>query len=85
MYYQPFDFVTGDHIVVCRAKWLNRYTALFILTILNKERYRYNYGRAFRMDLIKDTVIMLPTKNDKPDWNYMEQFIKNMPNGDIIN
>ena len=55
--YQPNRFVAGDHIVVIRAKWLNKYTGLFVQTLLNKERYRYSYGRAFKMDLIKTTQL----------------------------
>ena len=84
IYYQAEDFVTGDHIVVCRANWINKYTALFIKSIVEKERYRYSYGRAFKMDLIKSTIIKLPTKNDSPDWEFMENYIKSLPYGDRI-
>lgn len=64
IYYQKENFVTGDHIVVCRAKWINKYTALFIKTIIEKERYKYNYGRAFKRELIETTQIILPIKRD---------------------
>lgn len=84
IYYQPEDFVTGDHIVVCRANWINKYTALFIKSILERERYRYSYGRAFKMDLIKSTLIKLPTKDNQPDWEFMENYIKSLPYGDRI-
>ena len=76
-FYQENEFITGDHIIICRAKWLNKYTGLFIKTILEKERYRYSYGRAFKQELVKDTIIPLPCTNDGlPDWNTMEQIIK---------
>ncbi len=84
IYYQANNFVAGDHIVVCRADWINKYTALFLKTILEKERYRYSYGRAFKMDLIKSTIVKLPTKNNEPDWQYMENYIKSLPYGDRI-
>ena len=84
IYYQANNFVAGDHIVVCRANWINKYTALFLKTILEKERYRYSYGRAFKMDLIKSTIINLPTKDNEPDWEYMENYIKSLPYGDRI-
>ena len=32
--YQASPFVAGDHIVVIRAEWLNKYTGLFIQTFL---------------------------------------------------
>lgn len=59
-FYQPEEFITGDHMVVIRAEWLNMYNALFILAFLNKEQYKYSYGRAFLMDRISDTKINLP-------------------------
>lgn len=84
IYYQANNFVAGDHIVVCRADWINKYTALFLKTLLEKERYRYSYGRAFKMDLIKSTIVNLPTKDNQPDWEYMENYIKSLPYGDRI-
>ena len=84
MFYQPMDFATGDHIVVCRSKWMNPPRALFILTVLSKERYRYSYGRAFKIDLIRNTEIMLPSKKGKPDWERMESYIRSMPFGERI-
>lgn len=85
IYYQPDDFLAGDHIVVCRSKWINKYTALFIKTLLDKERYRYSYGRAFKKDFINNTVLALPVdKYNNPDWKYMEEYIKSLPFGDRI-
>ena len=49
MFYQPMNFATGDHIVVCRSEWMNLPRALFVLTVLSKERYRYSYGRAYKI------------------------------------
>lgn len=59
-FYQEEKFVTGDHMIVVRANWLNTYTGLFIVTLLNNEQYRYSYGRAFLMDRVKETVFKLP-------------------------
>jgi hypothetical protein len=79
MFYQSVDFITGPHIIVVRAKWFNVYTALFIISLLNFEKYRYPvFGRAFSKELIQDTMLYLPSdKNGKPDYSYMEKFIKN--------
>lgn len=59
-FYQDEDFITGDHMVVVRAEWLNKPLGLYVTSILNKERYKYSYGRAFLMDRINDTIIKLP-------------------------
>ena len=73
-------------MVVVRAdSWLNERTALYIVTILNNEQFKYSYGRAFLMDRIKDTMIKLPTDSDgKPDWQFMEDYIKSLPYGDRL-
>lgn len=85
IFYQPNRFVTGDHMVVCRAKWLNQYTGLFVKTILDQENYRYNYGRAFKTEIIKETYIKLPIKEDgTPDWLLMEEIIKSYSYGDRL-
>jgi len=85
IFYQEEDFVTGDHIVVCRADWINKYTALFVKSLIEKERYKYSYGRSFKMDLINETILKMPaTKDGSPDWSYMENYIKALPYGDRI-
>lgn len=75
--YQAQSFATGDHMIIIRAEWLNYYTALFIVSLLQKERFRYSYGRAFLIELIKSTIIWLPVGRDhKPDWHWVEKYIK---------
>lgn len=77
--YQSDAFSTGDHIVVIRANWLNVWTGLFIVTLLRKERFRYSYGRAFRIPAIKEARLLLPAKKDEtPDWQWVEQYVKSL-------
>lgn len=77
--YQKEPFIAGDHIVVIRAKWLNKYTGIFITTLLNKEKFRYCYGRAFIKELIENTKVCLPVNEiGAPDYDYMEYFIKQL-------
>ena len=84
-YYQEEDFVCGDHIVILRANWLNKYNALFIKTIIEKDKYKYSYGRAFKMDLIDKTVIKLPVDTTgNPDYLFMEKYIKQLQYSDMI-
>ncbi|MGN0213018.1 MAG: restriction endonuclease subunit S [Muribaculaceae bacterium] len=77
IYYQSEQFICGDHIVILRAPFLNEMRGVFIVTLLNKERFRYNYGRSFKMDIIKKTRILLPSSDgNKPDWNYIDSIVK---------
>lgn len=81
-FYQDEAFITGDHMVVVRGEtWLNRNTGLYIVTLLNYERYKYSYGRAFLTERIKDTILNLPAINKyTPDWHYMENWINTLQN-----
>lgn len=37
-----------------------KYIAMFLVTVLNCENYRYSYGRKFNQDNIRNTIIKLP-------------------------
>lgn len=77
--YQSDRFVTGDHIIVIRAPWLNQYTGMFIITLLQRERFRYSYGRAYLMKSINATTLYLPSmESGTPDWVWMENYIKSL-------
>lgn len=77
--YQEKPFGTGDHIIVIRAEWLNKFTGLFIVSVLRRERFRYSYGRAFLMDSIKETMILLPADSKgSPNWKWIEDYIKSI-------
>ena len=71
-FYQDEDFITGDHMVIVRAQWLNKYTGLFIVGILKNEQYKYSYGRAFLIDRIQETIIKLPIKYNKKGTPYID-------------
>lgn len=81
IFFQEHDFITGPHIIVIRADWLNVYTAAFIISLLNMEKYRYPvFGRAFTKDLIKTTKLYLPVnEKGEPDYEFMEDYIKSLP------
>lgn len=64
-FYQAGDFVAGDHMVVVRADWMNPFTGAFIATLLNREVFRYSYGRAFIMKLIRNTTLKLPVQREQ--------------------
>lgn len=77
IYYQAENFICGDHIVILRSKFLNKLRGLFLVSLLNMERYRYNYGRAYKKDLIYHTQIKLPVDSSgNPDWKWIENYVK---------
>lgn len=85
-FYQSEPFWASDDVNVLYPNgWeLNKYIGLFIATVIKAERPKYNYGRKWKKEVMKKSVIKLPTKNDKPDWEYMENYIKSLPYSDRI-
>lgn len=79
-FYQAEPFcATADVAVLNPSFNANQYVLLFIATILRQEKYRYNYGRKWNSERMKETVIKLPaTKEGKPDWEWMEKYVKTL-------
>ncbi len=75
-------FTRVKALVPLKQTILNRYTALYIITILNADKYRYSYGRVLSAPRLKDIEILLPCTKvngvNKPDWQYMENYIKSL-------
>ena len=79
-FYQEMPFTASDHIEKLVPKFnMNKYMAFFLLSLINLEQYRYSFGRKSNQTNIKNTVIKLPHKNNMPDWQYMEDYIKSLP------
>lgn len=50
---------------------------LFIVNSINQNKINYSYGKQFRQQNADNTIVMLPVnESNKPDFEYMEQFIK---------
>lgn len=59
---------------------MNKYIAIFLCTLIEKDRYRWTYGRKWRPSRMPDSLIKLPVKDDDtPDWEWMENYIKSLP------
>ena len=81
-FYQPVDYWATDDVNVLYPKGftLTTATALFICTIIRMEKYRFNYGRKWHLERMRETVIRLPvTAAGAPDWDFMEKYIKTLP------
>ena len=86
-FYQPNDFcATSDvNVFIPKSFVLNKYIGLFLVSVINKsENYKWNYGRQCRVGDSKEIIVKLPAKNDQPDWQYMEDYIKSLAYADRI-
>ena len=77
-FYQPIPFIASDDINILYPHFtLNKYIALFICSVIEHEKYRYNYGRKWDKEAMNETNIKLPTdKYGNPDWEFMESYVK---------
>lgn len=77
--YQPENFSASDHVEKLIPNFkMNKYVAMFLVTILNLEQYRYNYGRKCSQSRMKQIKIKLPAKNGQPNFDFMENYIKSL-------
>lgn len=87
-FYQPGPFIGFAHVqgMYPKTREWSSFELLFFLTVLKFDsKDRFSYGRKMRRDIILETKIKLPqTSNGTPDWQYMEDYIKNLPYGDRI-
>lgn len=86
-FYQLEPFWASDDVhILYPLNWkMNQYNAMFLCTIIKMERPKYSYGRKWNLANMKKSKIKLPINDfGEPDWEYMERFIKSLPNGDLI-
>lgn len=85
-FYQSEPFWASDDVNVLYPNgWqLNKYIGLFIATVIKAERPKYNYGRKWTKNIMEKSIIKLPTKDNRPDFNFMERYIKTLPYSDRI-
>lgn len=77
-FYQDKEFWATDDVNVLYPKFLlNRYIAMFLCHLIEKEQYRFCYGRKWDLEAMNKSKIKLPvTPSGEPDWKSMEDFVK---------
>lgn len=80
-FYQPMPFWASDDVNVLYPKFkLSPAVALFIATVIGKEKYRFSYGRKWHLERMRESAIHLPMNDaGTPDFAYMEAFINTLP------
>lgn len=81
-FYQKDDFYAVSHgrVNILMPKFnLNQNIAMFIITLIYKNQYKYSYGRALYSDEAKKMIIKLPINaKGEPDFEFMENYIKSL-------
>lgn len=80
-FYQREPFWASDDVNVLYPKFkLTPAIAIFLITIIRQEKYRFNYGRKWHLERMEQSYIQLPAQpNGAPDWEFMDQYIKTLP------
>jgi len=77
--YKAEDFIATSDITIGYNENLNRYNGLFITTIADKVRGKYNFGYKRSDTRLKKETLRLPATPDGiPDWQFMTDFIKSV-------
>jgi len=85
--FQANGCVVGDSAKILLLKDVehaNKYVYLFLKTILMANKYKYTYGRKVTEDKYKQEVLFLPANNEKPNYSFMEEYIKKLPFSDKV-
>lgn len=76
-FYQEEAFIRTTNISILRNEKLNKYNALFLITIINKAIEKYYYGVKLKQsNELENTSILLPSIDGQVDWTFMTNFIK---------
>ncbi len=85
-FYQNKKFTCTHDVnpLYLKGRTMNEYIAMFLCTIIEKERFRWAYGRKWRPVRMPASLIKLPAKKNtdnkyEPDWQWMEDYIKGLP------
>lgn len=79
-FYQERPHFSLDDVNVLYPRFtLNKYIAMFLCTLIRKEKYRFNYGRKWHLERMNESTMKLPVANSgEPDWQYMGNYIKSL-------
>ena len=80
-FYHSYNYCASpDDVRIFKPKFeMNKYIALFLCTLIEKEKYRFTYGRKFGTKRMQATKIKLPINLEGlPDWQFVENYIKTL-------
>lgn len=75
--YRNYKYGADDHIAVVHTEFLHKYASIFITSSIHKSSHngQFNYSKNFYAKDADALNIMLPIKNNNPDYNFMKTFI----------
>lgn len=78
-FFHKYKFIASDHVTALKSENLNEYIYIFMAPIINKLSEKYSFNREINSQRINRERLILPiNSNNEPDYEYMEQYIKNV-------
>ena len=78
-FYVVGEFTGSDEILIFKHDKLNLYNGLFLATVLDQSKDKYDFGRKAFLNKVSIQKIKLPIDKDgNIDWNFMESYIKSL-------
>lgn len=77
--YKAEQFISTSDVLYGYADWLNKFTGLFFMVAQDMIEHKYSHGYKRNKEHLAGDKVMLPvTDSSEPDYEYMEQYAKNM-------
>ena len=75
-FYHCYDFIASDHVTALQSTKLNRYSYLFVATMVERLQEKYSFNREISDFRINKEMILLPVDElCLPDYAFMEEYI----------
>ena len=89
-FYRDYEFCCDDNILVMKPKFaINAKIALFIVSVVNLDSYKFSFGRQYRKKhIVKHSILLPATKKgskDVPDFEYMDSFMSKIAFSEFLN
>lgn len=75
-FYHPYKIYLGNNVLALEEKVeMTKNQKLFITTLINKFHYDGYTNYPTKTNIVEE-ILLLPAKDDKPDFEYMEEYIE---------
>lgn len=76
-FYHSYEFVASDHVTALQSPHLNKYSYIFVATLVERLQEKYSFNREINDLRINREKVLLPVDDfGNPDYAFMEEYIK---------
>ncbi len=76
-FFHPYEFIASDHVTALKSTVLNKYSYIFIATMIERLQEKYSFNREINDIRINKEKVLLPVdEQGRPDYIFMEQYVK---------